>query len=81
MALTLRNERTLRREVGAASMIPLLAHVDEHVAKTRAGDYVQTLRLSGASFESAEGSSHCVPVHGFPCPRETCRCPACCNGG
>ncbi|RZL85522.1 MAG: VirB4 family type IV secretion/conjugal transfer ATPase [Variovorax sp.] len=54
MALTLRNERTLRREVGAASMIPLLAHVDEHVAKTRAGDYVQTLRLSGASFESAD---------------------------
>ena len=54
MTLTLRNERTLRREVGAASMIPLLAHVDEHVAKTRAGDYVQTLRLSGASFESAD---------------------------
>ena len=54
MVLTLRNERTLRREVGAASMIPLLAHVDEHVAKTRAGDYVQTLRLSGASFESAD---------------------------
>ncbi|MDM0058974.1 VirB4 family type IV secretion/conjugal transfer ATPase [Variovorax fucosicus] len=54
MALTLRNERTLRREVGAASMIPLLAHIDEHVAKTRAGEYVQTLRLSGASFESAD---------------------------
>lgn len=54
MTRTLRNERTLRREVGAASMIPLVAHVDEHVAKTRAGDYVQTLRLSGASFESAD---------------------------
>jgi type IV secretion system protein VirB4 len=54
MALMLRKERTLRRELGAASMIPLLAHVDEHVAKTRAGDYVQTLRLSGASFESAD---------------------------
>lgn len=54
MTLMLRRENTLRREVGAASMIPLLAHVDEHVAKTRAGDYVQTLRLSGASFESAD---------------------------
>jgi len=54
MPLMLRGERTLRREVGAAAMIPLLAHVDAHVAKTRAGDYVQTLRLSGASFESAD---------------------------
>ena len=35
-------EKTLRREVGAAAMIPLAAHVDEHVARTRAGDYVQT---------------------------------------
>jgi type IV secretion system protein VirB4 len=54
MPLTLRRERTLRREVGAATMIPLLAHADEHVARTRAGDYVQTLRLSGTSFESAD---------------------------
>lgn len=49
-----RSDATLRREVSAAAMIPLLAHVDEHVARTRAGDYVQTLRLSGASFESAD---------------------------
>ncbi|MBS0425915.1 MAG: VirB4 family type IV secretion/conjugal transfer ATPase [Proteobacteria bacterium] len=49
-----RSESTLRREVSAAAMIPLVAHVDEHVARTRAGDYVQTLRLSGASFESAD---------------------------
>ncbi len=50
----LRNQRLLRREASAASMIPLLAHLDTHVAKTRAGDYVQTLRLGGASFESAD---------------------------
>ena len=49
-----RSESTLRREVSAAAMIPPVAHVDEHVARTRAGDYVQTLRLSGASFESAD---------------------------
>lgn len=49
-----RPDATLRREVSAAAMIPLVAHVDEHVARTRAGDYVQTLRLSGASFESAD---------------------------
>ncbi|WP_213956774.1 VirB4 family type IV secretion/conjugal transfer ATPase [Variovorax sp. dw_954] len=54
MALTLRKDRTLRREASAASMIPLLAHVDEHVARTKAGDYVQTFRLAGASFESAD---------------------------
>jgi type IV secretion system protein VirB4 len=50
----LRHERKLRREAHAASMIPLLAHVDAHVVKTVAGDYVQTLRLAGASFESAD---------------------------
>ncbi|VTY36580.1 Type IV secretion system protein virB4 [Xylophilus ampelinus] len=49
-----RSEATLRREVSGAAMIPVVAHVDEHVARTRAGDYVQTLRLSGASFESAD---------------------------
>lgn len=49
-----RSDATLRREVSAAAMIPLLAHVDEHVARTRAGDYVQTLCLAGSSFESAD---------------------------
>ncbi|RYH50968.1 MAG: VirB4 family type IV secretion/conjugal transfer ATPase, partial [Alcaligenaceae bacterium] len=49
-----RSDTTLRREVSAAAMIPLVAHVDEHVARTRSGDYVQTFRLSGASFESAD---------------------------
>ena len=54
MKLLSHSERTLRRESDAASMIPLSAHVDEHVALTRAGDYVQTLRLAGTSFESAD---------------------------
>ena len=54
MKLLSRSEHTLRRETDAASMIPLSAHVDEHVALTRAGDYVQTLRLAGTSFESAD---------------------------
>ncbi|MDP9912478.1 type IV secretion system protein VirB4 [Variovorax boronicumulans] len=54
MKLLSRSEHTLRREAVAATMIPLSAHVDEHVARTRAGDYVQTLRLAGASFESAD---------------------------
>jgi type IV secretion system protein VirB4 len=48
------SEHTLRREAGAATMIPLSSHVDEHVARTHAGDYVQTLRLAGTSFESAD---------------------------
>jgi len=54
MKLLSRSEHTLRRETGAATMIPLSSHVDDHVARTRAGDYVQTLRLAGTSFESAD---------------------------
>lgn len=54
MALALRNEKVIRHEVGAADMIPITAHVDEFVARTRSGDYVQTLRLAGSSFESAD---------------------------
>ena len=54
MALSLRNEKVLRREVGAADMIPFSAHIDEFVVRTRAGDYVQTLRMGGCSFESAD---------------------------
>ena len=54
MALALKNERAIRRETGAAAMIPITAHVDEHVARTQHGDYVQTLRLAGASFESVD---------------------------
>jgi type IV secretion system protein VirB4 len=54
VAESLRNEKAIRREVGAAEMIPLTAHMDEHVARTRYGDYVQTIRLGGSSFESAD---------------------------
>ncbi|MDM0022688.1 VirB4 family type IV secretion/conjugal transfer ATPase [Variovorax saccharolyticus] len=54
MTLGLARERLLRRETSAAAMIPLVAHLDTHVARTHAGDYVQTLRLAGASFESAD---------------------------
>jgi type IV secretion system protein VirB4 len=54
MQLLSRSGAVLRREVSAAAMIPLVAHVDEYVARTRAGDYVQTLRMAGASFESAD---------------------------
>lgn len=54
MRLTTRSESTLRREASAASMIPFSSHVDAHVVRLRSGDYVQTLRLGGASFESAD---------------------------
>jgi len=52
--LTLTHAKALHRERDAASMIPLVAHVDEHVARTQAGDCVQTLRLAGTSFETAD---------------------------
>lgn len=44
----------LRRESIAARHIPYTAHVAANVVKTAAGDFVQVLRLGGASFESAD---------------------------
>jgi len=44
----------LRRELMASMRIGLGAHVAPHVIKTHAGDYVQTFRLTGASFECAD---------------------------
>jgi len=44
----------LRRELSAAERIPYTAHVADTVVRTAAGDYVQVLRLGGASFESAD---------------------------
>ncbi|CAG1017159.1 partial Type IV secretion system protein virB4, partial [Burkholderiaceae bacterium] len=52
--LTLDRHGALKREPNAAAMIPITAHVDEHVARTQGGDYVQTFRIAGASFESAD---------------------------
>src|SRR5258707_1811556 len=43
-----------RRELPAARHIPYAAHVAPEVIVTTQGDYLQTLRLSGASFESAD---------------------------
>ncbi|HYM29358.1 MAG TPA: type IV secretion system DNA-binding domain-containing protein [Steroidobacteraceae bacterium] len=44
----------MRRERTAAEHIPYTAHVSPEVVKTRAGDYLQAVRLAGASFESAD---------------------------
>ena len=44
----------LRRELTAERNIPYTAHVAEHVIKTRQGDYVQSFRLGGTSFETAD---------------------------
>ncbi|WP_129778623.1 VirB4 family type IV secretion/conjugal transfer ATPase [Peristeroidobacter soli] len=43
-----------KRESGLADRIPYTAHVAPHVVRTEAGDYVQTMRLSGASFDTAD---------------------------
>ena len=43
-----------RRELSAADRIPYAAHVAPHVLRTAFGDYLQTFRLSGASFESID---------------------------
>lgn len=44
----------VRRELPASRHIPYAAHVAAEVIVTTAGDYIQTFRLSGASFESAD---------------------------
>ena len=44
----------LRREFLSATQIPYTAQLSEHVVRTRWGDYVQSFKLSGASFESAD---------------------------
>ena len=49
---TLRPAAALRREVLAEVRIPYSAHVAPLIVRTLYGDYVQTFRLGGASFES-----------------------------
>jgi type IV secretion system protein VirB4 len=44
----------MNREIFGAMNIPYTAHAHENVVKTKAGDYVQALRLAGASFQSAD---------------------------
>ncbi len=44
----------LRREPIAAERIPCSTHVAPNVVKTVFGDYLQVLRLGGASFETAD---------------------------
>jgi type IV secretion system protein VirB4 len=49
-----KRDALVRREFLSSSQIPYTAHLSEHVIRTKAGDYVQVFRLSGASFESAD---------------------------
>lgn len=46
--------RAARRELMAARHIPYTAHVAPNVVATTQGDYVQSWRVSGISFESAD---------------------------
>jgi type IV secretion system protein VirB4 len=50
----LRQGGALRREFGAAQRIPYRAHVAPTVVRTQLGDYVQALRIGGASFETRD---------------------------
>ena len=47
-------ESATRRELPASRYIPYVAQVSEHLVRLESGDFIQTLRLSGASFESAD---------------------------
>jgi type IV secretory pathway VirB4 component len=48
------HQAAIKRELPASRHIPYTAHVAPEVVVTSAGDHAQTLRLSGASFESAD---------------------------
>jgi type IV secretion system protein VirB4 len=49
-----RRDALIHREFVAGRQIPYTAHVSEHLVRTRWGDYVQVMRLGGASFQSAD---------------------------
>ncbi|HEY1491918.1 MAG TPA: hypothetical protein VGF35_04775, partial [Steroidobacteraceae bacterium] len=52
--MSARRAALARRERSAAEHVPYSAHVSPTVIRTAAGDYLQGLRLGGASFESAD---------------------------
>ncbi|MBS1994663.1 MAG: VirB4 family type IV secretion/conjugal transfer ATPase [Cyanobacteria bacterium SZAS LIN-2] len=56
MSLALLRKREAS-EPPVAGHIPYAAHVDRHVIRLRNGGYLQTLRLQGGSFESADDST------------------------
>src|SRR6185437_2097162 len=47
----------VRREIATVERIPYAAQVSPHLIKTVFGDYVQVLRLGGASFECADDAT------------------------
>jgi type IV secretion system protein VirB4 len=49
-----RKTSIVRREFIASRRIPFSAHVGAAIITTSAGDFIQTFRLAGASFESAD---------------------------
>jgi len=50
----LKRSKALRREIPASERIPYAAHVAPNAVRTIYGDYLQVLRLGGASFESRD---------------------------
>lgn len=51
---SLRREVAAQREFPSSRRIPYTAHVSAEIVATKAGDLLQTFRLAGASFESAD---------------------------
>lgn len=50
----MRRASALHRELPTSTRLPYRAQVTPHIVRTEAGDYVQCLKLGGASFESAD---------------------------
>lgn len=51
---TVARSTEIRREMSVSRHIPYAAQISTHIVLTESGDYLQAIRLGGASFESAD---------------------------
>ncbi|WP_028203773.1 VirB4 family type IV secretion/conjugal transfer ATPase [Paraburkholderia nodosa] len=53
------------REVVLADFVPFSSHVDDHVIRTREGDYLRVWKIAGIAFEAADPGDILVRHEGF----------------
>lgn len=53
------------REVVLADFVPFSSHLDDHVIRTREGDYLRVWRIAGIAFEAADPGDILVRHEGF----------------
>ncbi|SAL44819.1 type IV secretion/conjugal transfer ATPase [Caballeronia sordidicola] len=53
------------REVALSDFVPFSSHVDDHVIRTREGDYLRVWKIAGIAFEAADPGDILVRHEGF----------------